>query len=150
MIDGALSSCECPAVRVCSPATMTSTCGRWTLLTLVLLVLMTGCGSKSTGRLAFSGKVLRNGKAVQSGFISFQPTDEHPGGPAANGSIHAGEYRFHTQNGPVPGPHVVIVNIAAAGDKRVVPEARTSEPTRWEFQVNVTEDKNFQKEFFLE
>ena len=118
------------------------------ILLSVFLSTLAGCGGGNTGRVAFRGMVTRDGAPVPSGLVSFQPAAGIKG-PAANAEIADGEYRFSNLDGPAPGPHRVLVNVAVSGNK-AAGAARQVEPTRWEFDVNVQETGDFSADFELE
>lgn len=82
----------------------------WQVLVLIMLV---GC-SRSSGvpRLPVYGTITHPGGEKIDGSVSFVP-DQGRSGPGAVTSLVKGEYRFDTTNGPLAGPHRVIVTRAA-------------------------------------
>ena len=114
----------------------------------VLTLLLAGCGGAASGRVAFSGRVSKDGEPVPRGFVSFRPSEGHSG-PAANTDIVDGEYRFSDLDGPMAGPHQVVVNVAAQGSKAAGGRAQV-EATQWDFDVNVHESGEFESDFELE
>lgn len=82
------------------------------------LCLLAGCGGDpETGRIPLHGTVRVNGTLVEEGSISLLPAEGHSG-PAANTSITGGEYVFSESNGPVAGPHRVVVGVVSTEDQR--------------------------------
>ncbi|MBP85821.1 MAG: hypothetical protein CMJ64_03750 [Planctomycetaceae bacterium] len=78
---------------------------------LVLCAAVVGCGGSSElSRQAISGTVQIGGAEIKKGAISFLPA---PGtsGPAANGTIKNGSYRFTDDSGPFPGLHKVVIDV---------------------------------------
>lgn len=118
------------------------------LLLTLALVPLGGCTGGNTGRVAFRGKVTRDGDPVSRGFVSFRPANGAKG-PAANADIVDGEYGFTNYDGPAPGPHHVLVNVAATGNKSAGASQQV-EPTRWEFDVDVRDSEEFAADFELE
>ena len=129
-----------------------------------LLVAM-GCGSQSgRERIAVYGTVMMDGKNVEHGSISFLPAEGHTG-PAANGAISNGEYRFTADNGPTAGPHRVLVGVApakndSAGGKFPVAKGDAAGRSggsvktagrsgRWEFEIPVSKEDR-EQDFELE
>ena len=105
---------------------------RSTGVCLLLALLIVGCQGQSD-RLPVSGTIHdRDGEPLE-GSISFLP-DGGTEGPAANGSVLNGEYRFDRTNGPVPGKYRVIVTPLV--DKPGMGDpVQTVEPATCEAQV---------------
>lgn len=140
------------------------------------LVVLSGCGS-STDRRPLHGRVEVDGVAVARGSISLLPAAGNSG-PAANGVIADGEYRFTTESGPYGGPHRVLIDVESLsgeerapgqdgpGDvqkvdvKRMGVRAQGGGPSRagadatakrhWELDFTVPEDGEARKDFHLE
>jgi len=127
---------------------------------LVGILALTGCGSKSgPERIAVYGTVTTNGETIEHGSISFLPAEGH-NGPAANGSISNGKYKFTTNNGPTAGPHRVLVGVAPTKQDSAQAKfptkksgaagrAAAQKPGRWEFEISVSEEKR-EQDFELE
>lgn len=79
-------------------------------LSVVLLALTAvGCGGgDSLNRGAVSGKVTLDGQPIETGSISFWPTDGTQG-PMAMGQISASQYTLEAKVGPVVGKHSVRI-----------------------------------------
>ncbi len=140
------------------------------------LVVLSGCGS-STDRRPLHGRVEIDGVAVERGLISLLPAAGNSG-PAANGVIVDGEYRFTTESGPYCGPHRVLIDVDSLhgeeratgqdgpGDIKTVDVKRTgvraerSRPSReavdettkrhWQIEFTVPENGEPRKDFDLE
>lgn len=115
---------------------------------LALSVLFAGCGGGETGRVAFSGRVTRQGEPISNGFLTYRPAEGHTG-PAANTDIVDGVYRFTSSDGPFPGPYLVTVSVATVGSK-AAGRALTVDASRWEFEVLVRADREFSADFQLD
>lgn len=78
----------------------------------VLLVALSwtivGCGEAGSERGEVRGKVTFDGAPVESGSIAFTPI-EGTKGPSVGGAIKGGEYHIPRGEGPVSGPHRVMV-----------------------------------------
>jgi hypothetical protein len=130
---------------------------------LLCFATLAGCGSRGeTARKPMQGKVEQGGRPVEAGAISFLPAEGHAG-PAANGAIAGGRYRFTTGDGPVAGPHRVLIDVdpadvnagkAAVGAAKVepLPGGPDTNPSRrkWEFQMTVPSESPYEKDFQLE
>lgn len=99
-----------------------------------------GCSNEGVRRVEGGGHVSLDGQVVPEATISFLPDD----GPAANGEVKGGVYRFTSFDGPVPGPQRVLIQ-AAVEDK-----FRDSPRGRWEFEFVVPEQGPFEKDFKLQ
>jgi hypothetical protein len=75
----------------------------WLILALGLLGLC-GCGGDDNKLAALSGTVTYDGAAIERGYISFYPTDEH--GSSAGAEITNGQYSI---KGLVPGKKRVMI-----------------------------------------
>jgi hypothetical protein len=96
---------------------------------VALLLLLTlpgfwapGCGQGGDRwpREPVSGKVTLDGQPLDSGEIAFVPSGD---GPAAGGLIHKGKYAIGRSDGPVPGPHRVVITSAKPTGKKIKDEA---------------------------
>ena len=67
-------------------------------LVLMALALLTGCGTK---RFPVTGDVSFDGKPVEEGTISFEPSDGN--GPTTGGKIIGGKYEFTGDAAPLSG-----------------------------------------------
>ncbi len=74
------------------------------------LLCLSGCGSSGPARQPLRGSVTIDGVKLESGAISLRPTEGNSG-PAAVTSVENGYYRFTRENGPLPGPYAVKINI---------------------------------------
>jgi hypothetical protein len=110
--------------------------------TLILLLMAAcGCGGTADGlrRVAVEGAVVRDGTPVPHGSVAFVP-GENVRGPAASTAIVSGRYEFTSENGPVAGPHTVIVTSMPPKDELMKAQHAGQTPqTRWEFTVTVPE-----------
>jgi len=94
----------------------------WILLGLA--IAPAGCGQRdSITRLPIKGAVSSSTGQKLHGAITFVPAEGHAG-PAATTAIVDGQYQFDTINGPVPGPHRVIVKRIDSSGR--IPEPRAS------------------------
>ncbi|WP_435020147.1 hypothetical protein TA3x_001671 [Tundrisphaera sp. TA3] len=117
------------------------------LLAPALAFLSVGCGGEAGApRQAASGTVTLDGKPLESGTITFIPTE---GGPGAFGTIQAGTYRFGTGDGPTAGRYAVeIVDVRPTG--RTIPnpdapgttiaEVRNAIPPRYNARTELVAD----------
>jgi len=120
------------------------------LFTGLLVLLLVGCsGGDGPDRVPLSGEVTRAGSPVARGTVSFLPAEGHSG-PAATTGIAEGRYQFSKTDGPVAGPHQVIVSLAL-DDKTSPPQAAGRSPSsatppksRWELPVTVPATKPFE------
>jgi hypothetical protein len=93
--------------------------------------------------LAIGGNVTRAGAPMAGGMICFRPAKGGPG-PAATASIQAGRYQFDSTNGPVSGPHEVVIlpvidgKLTAVSAAESTPTADTA--TLWMFEIDVPSD----------
>ncbi|MHB1036332.1 MAG: hypothetical protein ACYC35_16925 [Pirellulales bacterium] len=132
--------------------------GSWML---ALVAVACGCSGRSgPARVAGEGTVRRGGALVDEGLVSFQPAAGHSG-PAATTVIVAGHYRFDASNGPVPGPHRVVVRVIesnkmarmkgdASADSKAAPKDGKTAPSTREFAFDVPELGPFRKDFAFE
>jgi len=84
------------------------------LLFALCFVPLVGCGD---GTLEVRGKVTFDGKAVESGTITFEPEDRN--GPSRGGPITKGEYRVTAQDKMTPGAKVVRIQSFGPSGKKV-------------------------------
>ena len=110
---------------------------------------LVGCGHPAGDRVAFSGSVSQGVRPVVQGTISFLPAEGHPGGPAANTRIESGRYRFTSADGPVPGPHRVLINVLGQ-ETKAAGQGTAPSAKRHEFDVSVTTGLDFRTDFDLE
>lgn len=82
---------------------------RWTLLLLLPLVLLAGCGDGRPERVAVSGRVLIDGQPVEHGTIRFIAPNDRPAvgelGPDGRFELSC----FANSDGSVRGTHTVTV-----------------------------------------
>jgi hypothetical protein len=122
-----------------------------------LVAFGSGC-SRTTelDRTHVSGSVALDGAPVEKGVISFLPVAGHTG-PSATAVIEAGQYRLGGEEGPVAGPHLVVV-LLDSDDKAAFlsqrghppPKPRPPSRNRWEFQVEVPPTGDFEYNVELE
>jgi hypothetical protein len=107
-----------------------------------------GCGSGGDGlnRIAVSGRVEQGGQPLASGAINFLPVEGHDG-PAANGIVEDGEYYFSEENGPIPGPHRVVIQQQISG-KDLSPTTSPAAP--WEEEITIPESGPLEKDFAID
>jgi hypothetical protein len=77
---------------------------------MTMAALSVGCGGTEAPRRPIFGSVTVDGAPLQSGMISFFPT-EGTGGPSAMTTIANGSYRFTTDDGPYAGVHQVMIDV---------------------------------------
>ncbi|MDB6037944.1 MAG: hypothetical protein JWM99_1785 [Verrucomicrobiales bacterium] len=105
-----------------------------TIAFMFALGLLSGCG-KSDGpqRRAIYGTVTNKDGTPIEGMITFHPAEGHQG-VAANGAVAAGKYRFDSTNGPVSGPHKVLItpSLLAAKSERLgqIAKGETAAPAK--------------------
>jgi hypothetical protein len=92
---------------------MTSKLATPTALLVALAVLVAGCTNDPLGRYAISGTVNVDGAPLESGHISFHPTE----GQATSGGavVKGGKYSVPREGGLVAGKYRVAVNAPAPG-----------------------------------
>jgi len=80
-------------------------CAGWFVL------LTSGCGPSGPPRYQVSGAVTYGGEPIPAGRVFFEP-DESKGnvGPIGTAVINGGRYETRSGEGPIGGPHVVIIN----------------------------------------
>lgn len=112
-----------------------------------------GCGHDSgPQRFPVHGRVSRAGAELSEGSISFLPADGNEG-PAASTGIVDGEYRFTTQDGPVAGPHRVVVRLPMQKNRMVFPEAKQGSSQgrmSWDFERTVEQEGPNEMDFEVE
>jgi hypothetical protein len=86
--------------------------------------------------------VTRGGAPIAAGTISFLPEAGNTG-PAATSSVVEGEYRFSFEDGPIAGPHRVLVTISGGSFKETflntqdVKKSESAQSSRTEFESTV-------------
>ena len=90
---------------------------RTTILLLVLLPLLFGCGGPDN-RAEVSGTVRLNGTPLATGSISFVPT-EGTEGPSSGGEITNGKYRVFRAKGVAVGKNRVSIRSVAKTGRKV-------------------------------
>lgn len=93
----------------------------------LLAALACGCGGNADGRVSVSGSVSYNGEPVESGSITFVPTDSKK--PRAAGEILNGKYTIPADKGPMPGPHKVEILANKKTGKQVTVPGDTGNKT---------------------
>jgi len=95
---------------------MTARLATPTALLLALAALVVGCTKDPLGRYAVSGTVNVDGAALESGHISFQPTE----GQATSGGaiVKGGKYTVPREGGLVAGKYRVAINAPAPDSGR--------------------------------
>ncbi len=93
----------------------------WLVFAAGWLLLVAGCGKKL---ITVEGNVTWQGKAVESGSISFAPQDGN--GPTLGGGIKDGKYRLQGEGGVTPGKKTVTITAVRKTGKQV--EAGPPEP----------------------
>ena len=78
-------------------------------LTLLLVVVCGGCGGGDANRGAVQGRVTLDGQPIETGEITFFPTDGNQG-PVAGGRIRDGNYSIAAPMGPAIGPNRVEIS----------------------------------------
>jgi hypothetical protein len=79
-------------------------------MAMAIAMALAGCGggaSDGIPREPISGKVTLDGKALDTGLITFSPTEE--GKPTAGTAVQDGSYRVSRSEGPSPGLHRVNI-----------------------------------------
>ena len=126
-------------------------------------LLLAGCsGSDGPERVPLHGQVTRAGASVGRGTISLLPA-EGQSGPAATTVIEEGRYEFTRSDGPVAGPHRVVISLAV--DEKEAPASPPAPPPgpagkaaspakssarRWELRVDVPEKGPFEHDITLD
>jgi hypothetical protein len=147
------------------------------MLSVLCLSTIVGCGGPSgPTRKELHGSITVNGIKLEQGAISLRPVDGHSA-PAAVTTVELGSYHFTSENGPLPGPHAVKINIdpESAQGKAIIrgattpaggqpvsigpkggslaPPPRTRSPAQpklhWELQYTVPQDGSLTKDFEL-
>ena len=124
------------------------------ILPLLGLLVLAGCGPENElGRKAISGKVTLDGKPLEQGTISFEPTTEE--GTRTGGTIAKGEFHIEAMNGLPPGTYLVRISAAessgadtpaptAAPGPRQGPPAKELIPPDWnvrsQHEVEIKDD----------
>jgi len=119
----------------------------WPLLAMVLLP---GCGrDDGPVRVPLEGIVssLDVPKGL-NGTISLMPSSETKG-PAANGLIRDGLYKFTMVDGPVSGTHRVLIDVEPPRQKMDRAAAQSAPQWKFEFQITVPAEAPFEHDFTL-
>jgi hypothetical protein len=87
-------------------------------LSLVLLLLVFGCGKRPLERSEIGGQVTLDGKLLKEGSILFTPMAGTKG-TVAGGRIENGRYRLSAANGPAIGWNSVTINAARKTGKKL-------------------------------
>jgi len=96
------------------------------LLHWVVMLAAAGCsGGDGAERVPLYGKVTVAGTPVGRGTISLLPAEGHSG-PAATTVIEEGHYEFTKSDGPVAGPHQIVVMLQS--DDKASPMSRAAQP----------------------
>ena len=105
---------------------------------LLVLVSASGCRQSSgPNRLEVHGKVVQDGKPLETGTISFLPA-EGVTGPAASTLIEKGIYKFTKDDGPVAGAHKVLINVTPVQQSKLTGQpAKPAGKTEWTFAADV-------------
>ena len=105
---------------------------QYTVLALILLPVVVGCGKDEVPRNNVTGEVKLDGKPLERGSILFVPSDGTKG-VVAGGSIDAGKYQLNSATGPVTGTNRVEIRaIKKTGrmvQKPMVPRGEMMEET---------------------
>ena len=114
-----------------------------------------GCGETGPRRVPIYGMVQQAGSPVPGGILSLLPAEGHHG-PAVTAAIENGRYELDETNGPVAGPHKLVV-VLEAGDKMgfLREKSTPSRPSpgsagRFEFHVEVPEEGPFEHNVTLD
>jgi hypothetical protein len=115
------------------------------------MLLLVGCsGSDGPDRVPLTGEVTVAGSPVVQGAVNFLPAKGYSG-PAATTVIEQGRYEFSKTDGPVAGPHQVIVSVEVDEKKTHLPQAAgrptrsaKASQTRWELRIDVPDTKPFE------
>lgn len=115
---------------------------RRAILYIAVFALCSGCGQSAWKGVGIEGMVTAGGSPLPKGSISFLPA---PGqtGPSATGIIDNGRFRILGADGPLPGPHKVLVYLdfdpkrAAMGPAGLSPVRLPAGKTRWETEVEI-------------
>ncbi len=104
--------------------------------TFVVAGMFTGCGGDGPNRIPLTGIVSAPEiVGALNGTISLLP-DSGTKGPAANGLVRDGLYRFTTEDGPVPGTHRVLIDVEPERGK--LDQAAEQAAAQWMFKFNIT------------
>jgi len=136
---------------------------RFVLFNCLGILLLGGCsGSDGPQRVPLYGEVTVAGSPVARGSISLLPAEGHPG-PAATTLIKEGRYEFSSRDGPVAGPHRVIVVLEGDGKGSLMSQAaRPPTPAgqpgspakaparRWELRAEVPATGPFEHDIALD
>ncbi len=79
-----------------------------------VVLLLAGCG---TDLITAEGNVAWDGKPIESGTISFAPSDSM--GPTIGGEIKEGKYRLEGERGLPPGKKTVIISASRKTGKQI-------------------------------
>lgn len=115
-------------------------------------LLAAGCGGSSgSNRVVVHGKVQQAGKPLDAGTITFLPVEGHKG-PSASTLIASGTFNFTQEDGPVPGPHRVQINVSPNQKKLPGPPGSSAPAAKsdWNYEVTVPDQGPFERDFELE
>jgi hypothetical protein len=129
--------------------------GRATVIWILfgLTPFLVGCRRATTwSRLPVHGTVTLPGGDKISGSITFLP-EKGQTGPAANATLTEGNYQFDRNNGPVAGPHTVMVRRLESRSRTLrtqadIPSARMK--SLWTRSVELSDDGTYLQDFQLD
>ena len=113
-----------------------------------LLLLFAGCGNDGPPRVPLSGTVVSDDIAGDlNGTIALLPA-AGTSGPAANGLVQEGSFSFSDEDGPVAGPHRVLIDVEPPRGKMDDAENSTLQ-WKFEFEETVPASAPFELDFRL-
>jgi len=119
-----------------------------TLLAVVTLALLIGCGGPDSDRASVSGKVTFDGEPVETGQIAFEPQGQGRFGIA---QIVDGAYQMPAQQGPTPGKYTVRITADRPSSKAAQPAPEVSgRPTGTSYEQYIPAKFNERSELTVE
>ena len=109
-----------------------------------------GCGGdEGPQRVPLSGSVtLADIPDNLQGTVSLMPEGDTKG-PAANGIIMDGQYRFTSQDGPVAGSHRVLVDVEPPRGKFDAAKQNVQQQWKFEFHITIPSEPPYEFNFPL-
>lgn len=112
---------------------------------LILACSLVGCSNNAWQGVDITGTVQAGGVVIPRGSISFLPASGRSG-PAATAVITDGRFHIAGADGPLPGPHQVLVYLECDPKSAILAGGaapKAPPKTRWETQVEIPAAEHF-------
>lgn len=119
------------------------------IFTCLLAIFLVGCGDDGPPRVPLEGIISAPAIVeVLNGTISLLP-DGGTKGPAANGLVRDGLFKFTTEDGPVAGTHRVLIDVEPVRGKIDVVAEQAAQQWKFEFKITVPAEAPYEYDFEL-